>query len=261
MRARRISLIGIFGALLAVLSTAGCNSTSDSGSSTTTNASATGVWGGTDSVSGLGVSAFINSAGQATFIRSDGVQFVGSAQVSGDTLAVTVDGYSDFPGTFSDGSTYGLGTLSGTVTTGSSITATLTFTTNGGTAVTGSWSLMFESQSNSGSSTAAVSANYTDTVTGAVLSITSNGDMTEQNASNGCVLNGSISTTDSSQDIYEVAYSFGNCTGTYAVLNGVQFTGLASLNSGASPVQLTLAVTGASSTSKYAIISTLNGSS
>jgi len=127
--------------------------------------------------------------------------------------------------------------------------------------VSGSWSLTFESQSNSGSSAAAVSANYTDTVTGAVLSITSNGDMTEQNASNGCVLNGSMSTTDSSLDIYEVAYSFGNCTGTYAVLNGVQFTGLASVNTGASPAQLIMAVSGASSTSKYAVISTLNGSS
>jgi hypothetical protein len=261
VRARRISLIGIVGALAAVLSAAGCNSTSDGTSSTTTNASATGLWGGSDSVSGLGITAFINSAGQATFIRSDGAQFVGTAQISGDTLAVTVDGYSDFPAAFSDGSTYGLGTLNGTVTTGSSITATLSFTTNGGTAIDGSWSLTFQSQSNSGSSTAAVSANYTDTVTGAVLSITSNGDMTEQNASNGCVLNGSISTTDSSQDIYEVAYSFGNCTGTYAVLNGVQFTGLASLNTSVSPGQLTMAVTGASSTSKYAIISTLNGTS
>jgi hypothetical protein len=260
VRARRIGLIGIPAAMVAALSAPGCNSTSDEGSSTTTNASATGVWSGTDSVSGLSVTAFINSGGQATFIRGDGAQFVGSAQVSGDTLAVTVDGYSDFPAAFSDGSTYGLGTLSGTVTTGSTITATLSFTTNDGTAIGGSWSLTFQSQSNSGSSTSAVSANYTDAVTGAVLSITSNGDMTEQNASNGCVLNGSISTGDTSQDIYEVAYSFGNCTGTYAVLNGVQFTGLASLNTSVSPAQLVMGVTGASSTSKYAIISTLNGS-
>jgi hypothetical protein len=261
MRAHRIRLVGIIGVIVAALSVAGCNSSSDDTSDTTTNASATGVWNGTDSVSGLSVTAFINSAGQATFIRGDGVQFVGTAQISGDTIAVTVDGYSDFPAAFSDGSTYGLGTLNGTVTTGSTITATLSFTTNGGTAIGGSWSLTFEALSNNTSSTAAVSANYTDTITGAVLSITSNGDMTEQNASNGCVLNGSISTNDSSHDIYEVAYTFGNCTGTYAMLNGVQFTGLASLNTGLSPAQLTIAVTGASSTSKYAIISTLSGSS
>jgi hypothetical protein len=260
MRACRIDLVGIIGVVAAVLVVPGCNSSSDNSSSTTTNESATGVWSGTDSVSGLSVTAFINSAGQATFMRGDGVQFDGTAQISGDTLAVTVDGYSNFPAAFSDGSTYGLGTLNGTVSTGSSISATLSFTTNGGTAIGGSWSLTFESLSNNASSTAAVSANYTDSVTGAVLSVTSNGDMTEQNASNGCVLNGSISTEDSTHDIYEVAYSFGNCTGTYAVLNGVQFMGLASLNTGTSPAQLTMAVTGASSTSKYAIISTLNAS-
>jgi hypothetical protein len=41
------------------------------------------------------------------------------------------------------------------------------------------------------------------------------------------------------------------------VLNGVQFTGLATLNSSGS---ITMAVAGASSSAKYAIVSTLNGS-
>ncbi len=50
-----------------------------------------------------------------------------------------------------------------------------------------------------------------------------------------------------------------NCTGNYTALNGVQFTGLAFLNA-SSPAQLTLAVTGATSTTKYAVVSTLNGS-
>jgi len=43
------------------------------------------------------------------------------------------------------------------------------------------------------------------------------------------------------------------------VLNGVQFTGLATLNP-SSPAQITMAVTGASTTSQYAIVSTLTGS-
>jgi hypothetical protein len=66
-----IGTIGFASALLC-----GCNSTTDDGSgSGTSNASATGVWSGNDSVSGLGVTALINAAGQATFIRGDGVQF------------------------------------------------------------------------------------------------------------------------------------------------------------------------------------------
>jgi hypothetical protein len=259
MAISRIRLIGICGIAGAALLLPACNASDDSGSSTTTTASATGIWSGTDSVSGLGVTAFINAAGEAIFI-TDGVQFDGVAEVSGSTLAVTVTGYTDFPATFGDGSTYGIGTVNGTVTTGSTLTATLDFTTNGNTAISGSWSLTFEALSNNSSSTSAVSGNYTDSVTGAVLSITSAGAMTEQNSSNSCVLNGSISTADSTHDIYEVAYTFEDCTGTYSTLNGVQLTGLASLNTTVSPAQLTMAVAGASATSKYALVSMLNGS-
>jgi len=249
----------LIGATAALCALGACNSSDDSGSTVTTNASATGLWSGTDSVSGLTVTAFINSAGQSTFIRGDGLEFVGTAQVSGNTLAVTVDGYSNFPANFSDGSNYGIGTLDGTVTTASTLTATLTFTTNDNTAISGTWSLNYQALSSTGSSDAAVSGNYTDTVTGAVLSITSAGVMTSQSANNGCVLNGSISTGDTTTDLYEVAYSFADCTAPYAVLNGVQFTGLASLNTTVSPPQLTMAVTGASSTAKYGVVSTLNG--
>jgi hypothetical protein len=254
-------LTGISGVITAALLLSSCNSSGlgSDNSSTSTNESATGVWSGTDSVSGFTVSALINSAGQATFVRSDGIQFVGSVQVSASNLAVTVDGYSDFPNSFSDGSTSGIGTLSGTVTTGTSITATLTFNTNGGTAISGSWSLSYLAQSTTASSPAAISGNYTDTNTGAVLSITSAGVMTSQGPDN-CVLNGSVSTGDTSTNIYEVSYTYESCTSTYAGLNGVQFTGLATLNTGASPAQLFIAVTGASSSNKYSIVSTLNAS-
>jgi len=84
--------------------------------------------------------------------------------------------------------------------------------------------------------------------------------MTSQNPSNSCVLNGSVSTNDTNHDVYEVAYSYGNCTGSYAQLNDVQFTGLATLSTSGSAPQILLAVTGSSSTNKYSIVSTLNGS-
>jgi hypothetical protein len=254
---RFLTITGVAATALLV----GCNApgTSTGSNTGTTNASAAGVWSGSDSVSGLGLGALIDSAGQAMFLRSDGVLFSGAAQVSGNTLVLTADGYSAFPAAFSDGSTYGVGTVNGTVTTGGSIGATMSFTTNAGTALTGNWSLSYSALSSNSSSTATISGNYTDTTTGAVLSINSNGSMTSQNANNGCVLNGSVSTTDSSLNIYQVSYSFGNCTATYAVLNGVQFTGLATLNP-SSPAQITMAVTGASGTSQYAIVSTLTGS-
>ena len=223
------------------------------------NGSASGVWSGSDSVSGLSVTALINAAGLATFIRSDGVQFVGQVETSGNTLTATVEGYSNFGTSFSDGSTYGSGTLNGRVMGGSTLTATLTFTTSGNTEMSGSWTLTFASLSNDSSSVAAISGNYRDTATATVVSITSGGTMTSQNPANHCVLNGSIATQDSTHDVYEVSYSYGDCTGAYAVLNGVEFTGLASLNSGATPAELTMAVTDASSASKYALVSSLSG--
>ena len=252
-----IGTIGFAGALLL----GGCNNSAldNALGLGTTNGSATGVWSGSDSVSGLGVTALINSAGQATFIRSDGVQFVGTVPASGSTLTVPVDGYTDFGNAFSDGSTYGTGTLNGTVTSGSSISATLTFTTSGGTAVNGTWSLNYESQSTTASSASAISGNYTDASTNAVLSINANGVMNSQNPANGCVLNGSVSTNDTTTNIYEVTYSYGNCSGNYAVLNGVQFTGLATVTTSASAPQLTMAVTGASSSAQYGIVSNLTG--
>lgn len=256
MRAAGSGLIGLAAALLAA-GLAGCNS-STTGSGITTDQSATGVWSGTDSVTGDQIVGIVNSAGQATFVRSDGVQFAGTVDVSGSTLAATVTGYTNFNQAFSDGSTYGIGTLNGTVSSGSSLTATLTFTTNGNTSLTGTWSLSFEALSDTASSTGALQGNYTDVATGATLSIASNGVLSEQNTANGCVLNGSISTTDSSVNVYQVSYTLEDCTGTYAPLNGVQFTGLGYVDTNASPTQLVIAVAGASSTSKYAIVSDLN---
>jgi hypothetical protein len=263
MRRLRVELCGIADATLLI---AGCNGSSLDGSDTSStppNASAGGVWSGSDSVSGLTITALINSAGQADFIRSDGVQFVGSVQVSGDAMAGTLGVYANFGSAFADGSTHGLGTLSGTVTSAGSMTANVAFTTDGGTALSGTWSLSFDTLSSNGSSLAAISGNYTDGTTGAVVSISGAGQMNSQDAATGCVLNGSVSTISGSIDVYQVSYSYESCSGTPAVLNGVPFTGLAVLNGGASPVQVIMGVSGQStlqsSSVDYGIVSYLNG--
>ena len=264
MRRSHITVLGLVGATLILI---GCNSGSDSGTSTstTTNASATGVWTGTDSVSNLAVTAFINSAGEAEFISgADGSQlFVGTVQISGSTLDVAVNGYSNLAtsATFSDGSTSGVGTLTGTVVSGSTLTASLSFTTSGGTAITGNWTLTFSPLSNSGSSLAAISATYTDGTTGATVTIDGAGDVNSQDPSTGCVLTGTVSTTDTSYDVYQIIYTYKNCTGAYAVLNGLQLSGLAVLDTtpstGSTP-QVVVAVTGGSASASYGIVDDLN---
>jgi hypothetical protein len=240
------------GALLAL---GGCTGTDGGTSGTTTNpdASATGIWSGTDSVTGLTVVGYVNNTGDAVFMRADGAQFAGPTQISGESLVAAVVGYADFGNQFSDGSTYGLGTLEGSVTTAGTMTLTLSFTTNNNTALGGSWSLSYSSLSGSGSSLGAVSTSYTDSSGVAAIAISASGVMSGSDG-NGCTLNGTISVSDSSYDVYQVTFTFEGCTGNYAVLNGVQFTGLAALDSGSSPAQLTIAVAGATTTSKYALV-------
>lgn len=262
MRRAWITLISLVGAL-AAFCVAGCDGTISTRASNPTpmNASATGVWGGTDSVTGMSVAGYIDSAGNAVFVRADGVQFVGATQVSGDTLVAAVVVYTNFGtgSTFKDGSTFGLGTLNGTVATGSALTLSLSFTTNGGTSGSGSWSLAFNTLTNSGSSLTAISANYTDNASGSVISISADGVVTGQNPANSCVLNGTVTLINGSYDTYQVALTYENCTGSYAVLNGLQLTGLAVLNPNTSPTQLTISVAGATTASKFGLVLYLQG--
>jgi hypothetical protein len=230
----------------------------DTRTSNTTNQSAVGIWSGTDSVTGLAVTAFVNSSGEAAFLRSDGTQFAGSVQVTGSSLAVAVDGYSNFTTTFPDGTTTGVGTISGTVTTSTTMTVSLSVTTSGGTAITGNWTLSYSSLSTLTSSLEAVSANYTDGTTGATVSIDGLGDVNSQDAATGCVMNGTVSTSDTAYDIYQINFTYKNCTGNYAVLNDVEMTGLAVLDTAVSPQQLVIAVTGQGSSGSYGITSYLN---
>jgi hypothetical protein len=264
MRRLGLELCGI---AVAALLIAGCNGSSslagsDTSGSTTTTESAAGLWSGTDSASGLTMVAVINSTGQADFIRSDGTQFVGTVQVSGDSIASTLGVYVTFGNAFGDNSTHGLGTLSGTVTSSGTMSANVAYTTDGGTAVSGVWSLSYATLSTTVSSLSAISANYTDGTTGAVVSISGTGQMTSQDSNTGCVLNGTVSTTTGGVDAYLVAYNYESCGGTSAVLNGVPFTGLAVLNPDVSPAQVIIGVSGQSTqqstTVYYGIVSYLN---
>lgn len=246
----------LFGAAIVLISLGGCGlGSSTSSTSSSTTVSATGIWVGTDSVTGDTVSGMIDTSGSATFIRSDGVTFFGSVEVS-DTGAVSaaVNGYTNFYGSgFSDGSTAGVGTLSGTVTSDSALTLTLTFTTNGGTSLPGSWSLGYDSLSTLASSLTKIAGTYTDSNTGATVSISDSGAIYSQVSSDDCVINGTVTVLDATYDIYQVQYDYANCTGSSATLNGLSFSGLALLNNGTSPSQVLLGVSAQSSSTALGI--------
>ena len=93
------------------------------------------------------------------------------------------------------------------------------------------------------------------------MTISSSGVLYAQGSQDACVASGTVSVIDASYDLYQVTYSLGNCSGSYAALNGVQFRGLAELNTQGAPSELVIAVTGQSSSgTPYGIVSDLSGS-
>jgi hypothetical protein len=244
---------------LTVLSACGGSGTSGTnGSTPTANASPGGIWTGGDSVSGLGITGIVDEAGNFHFIRSDGTQYVGTAATSGNSISASFAGFTEFGDQFPDGSTHGTGTLMGTIAPRSSITATTQFTTDAGTGTSGAITLNFNALYNAGSSLSAISGNYTEPTSGDIISVGTGGALSWQDAASGCVGSGMISIINATYNAYQVQFSYGNCTGAAAVLNGVQFSGLATLDNSSSPEQALIAVSGEGGALNYSLVLVLN---
>ena len=222
------------------------------------DASPGGIWNGTDSGTGLAVTGLVDEAGEFHFIQSDGVQYVGTATTNADSLTATFDGYTQFGSVFADGSTHGTGTLTGALQARVSLTGATVFTTDKGAVTKGTIPLTFNPLYNVASSLATISGNYTNS--GDVISVTSGGVVSWQDAASGCVGNGTISIINALYNAYRVAFTYSNCLSSSAVLNGVQFSGLATLDNSVTPVQALIGVTGEAGGVNYAVVLTLIGS-
>jgi hypothetical protein len=250
----------ILSASLLTLAACGGGSSSSGGTPTPplANASLGGVWRGTDSVSGLQVLGLASEAGEFYLLRSDGVRYVGTASITGNSLSATFDGFTPPGKAWPDGATHGTGSVSGTVQGRSSLTATSQFRTDAGTQSNGTLNLNFDALYNRASSLATISGNFSDPSSGTVVTVGSNGSVFSQNPANGCVLNGTVSIINASYNAYRLQLSYASCQGQAAVLNGVQFNGLATLDNTVSPERAVIGVTGQSGATKYAVALTLN---
>lgn len=239
----------------------GGGSSSDSGTTTTTaNASPGGIWRGTESVTGLEILGLITESGKFHFIRADGVQYVGTASTSGSSISANFEGFTPFGMSWSDGSTHGTGSTSGTIQARSSITGTTQFRTDAGTATNGTGNLTFDALYDRASSLETLSGNFMDSTTGVVVTVNSNGSAFAQNPATGCVMNRSVSIINASYNAYRVEFSYASCHGQAAALNGVQFSGIATLDNTVSPERGVVGVTGQSGGTRYAVVSTLTRS-
>jgi len=253
---------GSWMALVALIATlTACGGGGGGGSTSTSvpaNASPGGIWKGTDSATGQTVLGLVTENGQFHFIQADDTQYVGTVTTSGNTLQGTFAGFAPFGTTFPDGTTHGTGTVSGSIQARSSITATTTFTTDAGTSNSSQLTLTFDTLYDQPSSLATIAGNYTDPTTGTVYSVSGSGAIFAQDATSGCVINGTVSIINSSYDAYGIAYTFANCTGSYAVLNGVQMSGIGTLDTTVSPEQAIIGVSGSSGTTQVAEVDVLN---
>ncbi len=218
------------------------------------NASPGGIWTGTDSTSGLAIEGLITESGEAHFLRADGAQYVlGTVTITGNSFQATFQGYTAYGSTFPDGSTHGTGTMTGTIAARQTISASDTFTTDAGSVTSGTVDLAFNSLYDSGSSLSTLSGNYSEEGTGTILSI-NNGSIVYQDATTGCVLNGTVSIIDPTYDAYQLDFTLASCQGAYVALDGVAFSGLATLDNTVTPNRLIVGVTGAAGSASYALV-------
>lgn len=207
-----------------------------------TNVSPGGIWSGPDS-SGSDIIALITEAGRFHFINEDlsqgsGVLSVTSGnQISGSFQLVTQLGF-----TFVDGTTSANCTFTGSVIERQTITASVNCTTTAGLQTQVTATLAYEALYDRDSSLATVSGNYQ--AVQEVLNIAGDGTMFSQNAATSCVINGQIAVINAAYNAYDVSFTYSNCLGQEAVLNGSTFTGLALLDNTAVPEEIGMAVTG-----------------
>ena len=205
-------------------------------------ASPGGVWQGTSSL-GVGVVGLVSETGQFHFIRGDSVQFVGRLTTSGDELSANFVGYVPFGEKFDDGSTTGVGSLSGNLDERTSISADIDFTTSRGAASQSTISLSYDPIYERDSSLESVAGNYLDTERNVVINVNNDGELFSQDPKSQCITNGTVSVIDPAFNLYRVEYTFSNCKGHHQeVLNGTVAEGLATLDDTQSPDALIMGV-------------------
>jgi len=217
-----------------------------------TNASPGGIWRGTESTTGLQVVGLVDEAGEFHFIRSDDVQYVGTATVSGNSVSANFDGFTQVGTVFTDQSTHGTGTVSGTVAARSSLTLNTQFKTDAGTSTSGSLNLTFDTLYNRASALATIAGNYSSN--GSVVTVNSDGSIFSQSPTTGCVVNGTVSIISATYNAYKVQFSYASCTGQSAFLNGLQFSGMATLDNTQSPEDAIVGATAKSGNVEYAVV-------
>jgi hypothetical protein len=200
----------------------------------------------------------ITEDGNFTVTESNGIVYIGTLTMTGDSFDGSFQGYTTQASTpFWDGSKHGTGSVSGTVSAQSALKIVIDLTTDFSQSSNDTIVLHFNEQYNLVSSLAIVSGTYTDSV-GDVYTIDGSGSLFSQSATTGCVINGQVSVVDATHSVYQVTSTVANCTGSNVGQDGTSMSGLATLDSSASPAQLSIIYAGTDEQAKIAQILSLS---
>ncbi|GEM_PF-7023313 len=187
-----------------------------------------------------------DEAGDFVFLRSDDTLFAsksGTVAVStGGAFSAQFYGYAEFGNQFADGSTHGTGNVTGTVQTQTSISAQDSFVTAANTQSNGTLTLTFDSAYDTPPASVPLAGTYappTGSTWTASVTIDSGGDITSgPDSTTGCTVAGTALPADSNHDVFNVTLTATGCSSMYSAYNGQSLTGMAALDTSASPAQL-----------------------
>jgi len=220
---------------------AGCGSNSGSPAMAPIDQVVGGYWEGVDD-QGASIVVLATDDGVVHYFSDSGAQGTGTATVNSRMVSVEMTLAAPLGSTLSDGSATADCTGTGRVFQRLQFDLTLSCMTDMGGTLDSTIPLEFNHVFDLDGALATVAGQYD--ASGVVLNIDGNGVMDEQDPSTGCVLNGQIAVVDPRFDIYDIAFTFGNCTGADAKLNGVDFTGLAAYDDTQTPNVLFGGLTG-----------------
>ena len=210
-----------------------------------------GVWKGADS-DGHPVLALTTEGGLLTWISQDtGEQGFGTVSVNG------IDTNIHYTLVVPLGSSLADGSMSAECDGGGSIgerafwLVNVNCTTSLGGSIESFTELTYDASHLRDSSFAVFAGDYDDS--GLVFSVSTTGEIFEQDPVSGCVVNGQISYIRREFNLYDVSISYSNCTGGEIELNGSTFTGLATLDDSVEPETAVFGLTGAVGEETYSL--------
>jgi hypothetical protein len=152
-----------------------------------------------------------------------------------------------------EGSRYDAASLKGKVQQRVSLSLTIEAAASARSFAPETISLHFNPLYNHPSSLALFAGDYQDNSSGNAITVTGGGALFWRDSRDGCLASGAVSLIDDSHNLYEVQFSYSACQGADAELNGVQFTGLGTLDTSPQSTQAIIGVSGEAGGRGYAI--------